>query len=482
MMTAQEELSKLRPELRYLRIRVSQLQRVHKLQKDKTDTLKDLLKQKDKQIRELEKEKGKLQEDLEKVKRERDSYKGMVFKEKRTCLSPLAHKSSGLKRGGQKGHKGYGRSKSNIIDKHIHTYLTHCPHCGNSLSRTNSTDTHTVVDIPHWALMQPITTEYSIERQWCPKCIKEVRAAPVGIIPESKLGVNLFTCVLVWKYRFRDPFNKIKERLSTYYNINISEGTLALMLSKAKKWLGPKYDEILVEIRGSPVKHADETGWRVGGENWWLWTGVTPKSTYYTIEESRGGGVAKDMLEGSKGVLIRDDYAAYQKLALPQQSCWAHPLRIGHDLSHYANATDEVKKLHKKLKVLFDLLSEDITRPFNKEERKQFYEWYREDLKKIIAIPFQSSDAKKLQTRIRNQNTNLLTALLYEGVPLTNNAAERAIRPMVVTRKISGGSKTPKGAKIHAVNMSVIETIVKRKLPLLDTLQNYLLKGATGKN
>jgi len=62
------------------------------------------------------------------------------------------------------------------------------------------------------------------------------------------------------------------------------------------------------------------------------------------------------------------------------------------------------------------------------------------------------------------------------------NAAERAIRPMVLTRKISGGSKTPNGARIHAVNMSVIETIVKRKLPLLNTLQEYLLKGATGKN
>jgi transposase len=482
MMTAQEELSKLRPELRYLRIRVSQLQRVHSLQKQKTDQLEDLLKEKDKYITKLEQEKQKLEEELDKTKRERDTYKGMVFKEKRNCLNPSSHASTERKQRGQKGHIGYGRKKPEIIDHHVHAHLTHCPHCGNPLARTNLTDTHTIADIPHWSLMQPITTEYSIERQWCLKCRKEVRAAPVGVIPESKLGVNLLTSVLVSKYRFRDPFNKIKERLSTYYNINVSEGTLALMLSKAKKWLGPKYDEILVEIRGSPVKHADETGWRVGGENWWCWTGVSPKSAYYTIEETRGGGIAKDIFEGSIGVLVRDDYAAYIKLPLPQQSCWAHPLRIGHDLSHYDNATDEVKKLHKKLKLLFDLLSEDLTRPFNKEERQQFYEWYKEDLQKIIDQKDLPADARKLQTRIRNQYTNLLTALLYEGVPLTNNAAERAIRPMVVTRKISGGSRTSNGAKTHAVNMSVIETIVKRKLPLLDTLQNYLLEAATGKN
>ena len=482
MINAQEELSKLRPELRYLRIRVSQLQRVHKLQKDKTNTLEDLLRKKDKQIRELEEEKEKLQEDLEKVKQERDSYKGMVFKSKRICPSSLTHTSEGRKRGGQLGHKGYGRRKPEIIDKHIHAYLTNCPNCDTLLTRTNLTDTHTVTDIPHWTLMQPVVTEYSIERQWCLKCRKEVRGTPVGIIPESKLGVNLLTSVLVWKYRFRDPFNKIKERLLIYYNINVSEGALALMLSKAKKWLGKRYDEILREIRGSPVKHADETGWRVGGENWWCWVALTPKSTYYTIEESRGGGIAKDMFEGSKGVLIRDDYAAYAKLPMPQQSCWAHLLRKSHEASVSDNASEEVKNLHKKLKTLFDLLTEDISKTFNQEDRLELYGWYLKDIEKIISSHFECSDTKRIQTRIRNQYTNLLTAILYEGVPLTNNAAERAIRPMVVTRKISGGSKTPNGAKTHAVNMSVIETIFKRKLPLLDTLQNYILKGAAGKN
>jgi len=138
--------------------------------------------------------------------------------------------------------------------------------------------------------------------------------------------------------------------------------------------------------------------------------------------------------------------------------------------------------LHKKLKTLFDLLTEDISQPFNQEVRQELYGWYLKDIEKIINTHFECSDTKRIQTRIRNQNVNLLTALLYDGVSLTNNAAERAIRPMVVTRKISGGSKTPNGAKTHAVNMSIIETIVKRKLALLSTLQDYLLNGATGKN
>jgi transposase/FtsZ-binding cell division protein ZapB len=482
MMTAQEELARLRPELRYLRIRVQQIERFHLLQKDKANKLEEENHRLHQEINQLEKEKNKLAEELEKVKRERDSYKGMVFKSKRTCSSPLTHASKGRERGGQLGHKGYGKELPEIVDKHIHAHLTNCPNCDSKVQRTSSTDTHTVTDIPHWSFMQPITTEYSIERQWCSNCQKEVRAQPAGIIKGSKLGINLVTCILVWKYRFRDPLNKIAERLHTFYKLKVSEGSLVDILKRAKDWLGPLYDKILLEIRQNPVKHADETGWRVGGENWWCWTGVSPKSTYYTIEETRGGGIAREMFEGSVGVLVRDDYVAYEKLPLPQQSCWAHLLRKSHEASVSDNASDEVKDLHKKLKTLFDLLTEDTSQPFNREVRLELYGWYLKDIEKIIRTNFECSDTKRIQTRIRNQNVNLLTALLYDGVPLTNNAAERAIRPMVVTRKISGGSKTPNGAKTHAVNMSVIETIVKRKLSLLNTLQQYLLKGGIGKN
>src|ERR1700719_4384644 len=80
MMTAQEELGKLRPELRSLRIRVQQLERVHILQKSKADKLEDLLKERDRLIAELEKQRDFLTEDIEEMKRQRDVYRGMVYK------------------------------------------------------------------------------------------------------------------------------------------------------------------------------------------------------------------------------------------------------------------------------------------------------------------------------------------------------------------------------------------------------------------
>lgn len=470
-----------RREIRRLRIDNSRMMRAHKIQKDKNQILEEEINRLRKEKRDLEREKGKLEKELEKTKRERDTYKGMIFKAK---IENIAQEKipSIRKRGGQLGHKGRGREKPLDIDKKVDFFLTNCPACDTRLEKSNSFDTHTATDLPHWELMKPVTSEYSINRQWCPKCGKEVRACPFGVIPGVRLGINLLIFVLVWRYRFRDPFNKIVERLKYFYQLDVSEGALVDLLRRSKKWLGSEYDEILKEVRGSPVKHGDETGWRVGGKNWWCWIGVSQKSAYYTIEESRGGGIAKEIFEGSKGVLVRDDYRGYTALPLPQQSCWAHLLRKSHEAAEFKDASPEVKTLHQKLKTLFDLLQEDISRPFNKKERQELYGWYKEDIQKIINAPFEYSDTRRIQTRIRNQNTNLLTAILYDGVCLTNNPAEQGIRKIVVTRKISGGSQTSNGAKIHAVNMSVVETIIKRKLPLFETLQEYLLQGATGKN
>lgn len=95
-------------------------------------------------------------------------------------------------------------------------------------------------------------------------------------------------------------------------------------------------------------------------------------------------------------------------------------------------------------------------------------------------IPIFFEDTKKIQVRMRNQGNNLITAILFEGVELTNNLAERGIRKAVVVRKISGGSRSNLGAETFAINMSVIQTIRMRNQPLIPTLHNLLLNGSLG--
>lgn len=179
------------------------------------------------------------------------------------------------------------------------------------------------------------------------------------------------------------------------------------------------------------------------------------------------------------GVLVREDYSGYTNLPLIQQSCWAHLLRVSHNLAERQEASEEVKQVHKKLKELFGILAEDVTLPFERGEREELQQWYAEDLEKIIHTTYTAKDAIADKTRVRNQRNTLLTALLYPNTPLTNNEAERAVLPLVIQRKISRDSKTQKGAETRAINMSIIQTITKRNLPLLDTLQKYLLNSSS---
>lgn len=465
-------------EKRKLRIHNDVLVRALQKQKDNNSRLGDDVSRLERENDKLRKREQQLLEELEKIKQERDTYKEMVFKaNKKSQKASIDTTTQKTKRtiGGQIGHTGYGRKTPERIDQEVGAYVSNCPDCANPLKQTKSTRNHIVTDIPHWKDIQPITTRYTIQRQWCSHCHKEVGAIPKGVIPKSKLGIHLLTMVLVWKYRFRDPLNKIVEKLERMYGIQISQGSITYQLQKAKEYLKNQYDDLLIEIPGAPVKHADETSWRINGINGWAWVFLSQKSTYYTIEETRGKGIPTEKLKDAVGVLVRDDYAGYKKLPIEQQSCWAHLLRKSHEASVQEGASVEVKKLHKQLKDMFGLLKEDLAKPFDLEERKEWYSWYTEDIKKITTTTFTSRDAKQIQTRIKNQTTNLITALLHESVSLTNNSAEKAIRPLVVTRKISGGSKTKVGAKTHAINMSIIETICKQKLPLLDTLHSYLL-------
>ncbi len=477
-------------EKRYLRIKNDRLQRAiishKKTIKELEEALKKLQRDKTKQQKEIE----KLEKEKEKTERERDMYRKMLFKKNKekkelpTKEGKVTISYGVTKRGGKKGHQGKSRFlPSSPADSTERVFFIHCPDCHQPLKRTTSVDNHIVEDIPELQTTPMIVTCYQKERQWCSNCQREVVATAPNEIPGSRFGIHLIVYVMILKYGCKMSFEAIALLLFQTYTLSISTGALIQILHRAREYLGEKYDTIRDGVRGSPVKHADETGWRVDGVNSWVWAFLTKKEVYLTIEESRGGGIPKRELEGTHtdDVLVRDDYAGYKKLPLQHQSCWAHLLRKSHEAVEEKGASKEVKFLHKVLKQLFETLQHTIQQPFDKTMRERIYQESWKILTVIIATTYTSDDARDIQTRIRNQGKNLLTALLYEDVPLTNNLAERSLRPLVVQRKVSGGSRSWKGAKTTAVNMSVYQTIQLQNLPLVSTLQEYLLAGVTGK-
>ena len=291
------------------------------------------------------------------------------------------------------------------IDQKVRVFLKSCPNCHNKLKRSGSSKIHTVEDIPNLGQIRAQVTEYKIERQWCNHCHREVVGKPALVIPHSRLGLNLIIQILIFKYVCRMSLEVLSEILLQTYEVTISRGGIINLLRRTKAYLGKDYGRLLKAIRASPVKHADETGWRIAGLNGFLWAFLTRQEVYYTIEETRGGAVAKATLGGSSkdDVLVRDDYAGYSKLPLHQQSCWAHLLRKSREEASQPKSSKEVNNLHFTLKSMYQGLLKITNRPFNQGLRQKDYQDYSFKLQRLMDLKFRARDARRIQTRIKNQ-------------------------------------------------------------------------------
>lgn len=483
-MTLEEE-QKQRLELRELRKRIAQADRSVTVRDRRLQSFEEEVRKLRERCVGVEQENGSLKEENKKLKEQlaameehRDKLAGFLFKtnqknqEKDPVGKGALSQEAPKKRGGQRGHTGHGKQTPQHIDVHKHVFLTNCPSCENPLSRASSFDIRTVEDIPPVAA---IVTEYVIERQWCRTCKKEVSGIPTGTMPGCHLGMNVITLILTLKYRLRTPLAKIQEFLKDSCGIELSEGGIQDLLHNLEKRFKTSYDKILSEIRAASVKHADETSWRIEGQNSWAWVFTTRKATLYTIEETRGKGIPERILgEYPIGVLVHDDYGAYQKLPLEHQSCFAHLIRVCREASMRPEASEEAKNLSEEVHALYRELALVISEPFEKKKREKQHNRFSVRICSIVDHVYTSTDAKKIQTRITHQKDNLLTAILHRDVPLTNNHAERQIRPLVITRKISGGSQSLAGARTHAVLMSIIQTIFLKGQNLRAELHNLL--------
>ena len=475
-MTPSEELFKLRREARRLRQRAAVAERTREAQRTRADKLEKKLAVRDQRIKTLTKEKENLQNEVASLKSrlnlETDKakkYAGMIFK------SSVRKLSTAIGRGGKPGHPGNGRRKPAEIECELDVHLTHCDTCGTPLDQTTSFDERIVEDIPETVAT---AIRYRIQRQWCTACRKEVRGIPRGTIPGARFGINTLALILTLKYRLRTPLEKIAEILETQYSLSITSQGIQELLHTTKRRFGKQYGRIIDEIRNAPVKHGDETHWRVNGVSAWCWLFSTQTAALYTIEETRGKEVPQRFLgHDPTGVLVRDDYAGYVSLPMPQQSCWAHLLRVSHEAAEKEGASEDMKLLHRELAQMFQGLERVVRTPFNEQKRQAAHRAYAKRIQAIIARTYAHDDAKAVQTRIANQTTNLITALRYEHVPLTNNHAERMIRPMVVTRKISGGSQSDRRAATHAVNMSVMQNIALKGQSFLKEVTRILYEG-----
>jgi transposase len=245
-----------------------------------------------------------------------------------------------------------------------------------------------------------------------------------------------------------------------------------------RRELQPAMDTLLEAVQASRIAHGDETGWRENGQNGYVWgfLGLDPLPVYYFVyHHSRASRVPQGILGlHFQGHLISDFYAGYNVIRGPHQRCWVHLLRDLHELKAAYAEMPEVLTWVQSVRALYDegkrWLQEHVT-PTAADCQEQYDALLARACTLGEQYALTEDPCRTLAKRILRHQDELFQYVLHPGVPADNNPAERALRPLVIMRKISGGSRSEEGSKTRLTLFSLVSTWTARGLnPFLHCL------------
>jgi transposase len=240
--------------------------------------------------------------------------------------------------------------------------------------------------------------------------------------------------------------------------------------------LFPWYEQIGIEARSGAVLHADETGWRVDGQTWWLWCFCNHRCCYYLVDQSRGRpALQRFFTEAFKGTLVSDFWGPYDSIfAGDYQKCLPHLLRELVKVDEH-NARIEWQDFSKQLRRLVrDGIRLRKRHDFTPERYASRIHLIHRRLCKLADAIYHDADASRLAHRISKYRDQLFTFLDTPGVPPDNNHAERQIRPAVIIRKNSLCNRSEQGAATQAILMSIFRTLKMRGMDATPTIAQAL--------
>ncbi len=385
-----------------------------------------------------------------------------------------ANRPERKKKDRKKRQKSFARLRETPTEIVEHALDT-CPDCGRKLSGGTMHHSRQVIEIP---VMPVRIIEHLVIGRYCGVCHK-IHVPKLDLSEEvvgtHRVGIRLMSLVSYLHTVGRMPVERVQKLLESLYGLHLGRGEITKILHTVASMGKSEVEKLLHAVRGSPAVNADETGWREDGRNGYIWSFSTPRVRYFIRDKSRSGEVAKDVLgEDYGGVVVSDFYCGYNVLLGRHQRCWVHYLR---DLRTLVEANPDKRGVAVwvgKVKAVYRR-----AKRYSNEESKARHEQriaFEEELLRL-ARPYVKRDVPQriLAERIERFLPELFVFVECPEVPSENNAAERAIRPAVTARKISGGTRSAKGSETRMALMSLFGTWHLRGEDAMESCRRMLM-------
>lgn len=312
-----------------------------------------------------------------------------------------------------------------------------------------------------------LVTKYVVTRGICTSCGKATSGKDLGG-QAVRLGPNvrLLICHLVSVMGM--SYTQVASLLLSLYGLRVTDGEIALVLSKQHQiWL-PAYEQLKADIRSSPVVHADETPWAIqqndGLGHAWNLSDASSEKVCYVLANSRGAQHARNLFgEQFSGVRISDDYGVYRSLPGIQQLCWAHLYRAIRDLRYNDNLPEDqrldVTWWYEQFADIYQTVRACLAESYDQNERQDQANELWQRVQALLPVrDTEPEKLSKLKAQLGRAGPAKLFACLIYDTPCDNNRAERDLRQLVLKRKRSFGSQTEKGAKALSTILSICTT------------------------
>lgn len=393
---------------------------------------------------------------------------------------------SGRHRGGQPGHKAYQRTlvPAEQVDAMVDCKPAERCACGGRIQLKDKPQRHQVFEIP---VAKYEVIEYRIYKGCCEVChLKQEGQLPEGVSWKG-FGVRAQAMLSLLTSQYCLSKRLAQSWFRDVYQMPISLGSVSKVEHTVSQSLSLIHDEVLAVLRTEKVLHVDETGYKACHRNGWAWIASAVHYTGFKLTQSRGRKVAKELIGHHQDrIIITDRYSAYNYLPdINHQLCWAHLKRDFQKISERTGQAGQIgHQLLKTYRQLFEFWKTESPEnsTFSKKQKKRLRYLKNKLLRGLVAGTHCDHErTKRTCENILNLQQSLWHFFGNKAIPPTNNQAERQLRPLVISKKLTFGTQSDRGRRFIERIFTVVMSCKQQGRDVFAFIVDAVQKHFSGK-